>query len=150
MAYSIWSNLVLHCVLHSELWHKESACVLGCRGVKKNGGEVKLNAHVDKILLEKKKAAGVLLKDGTVIKASKVGCPTLPAHVLRPKPCTFRHSASYQAISHLLNPHATCLGMHKQFLPVQAAAALCTCSLSGHSLLAEVSVISRCTMARHP
>ena len=46
---------------------------MGCRGVKKHGGQVKLNAHVDKILLENNKASGVLLKDGTVIKAKKVG-----------------------------------------------------------------------------
>lgn len=45
---------------------------IDCRGVKKHGGQVKLNAHVDKILLEGKRASGVLLKDGSVVKARKV------------------------------------------------------------------------------
>ena len=48
-----------------------------CRGVKKHGGQVKLNAHVDQILLDKKRATGVVLKDGTVIKARKVCLPAL-------------------------------------------------------------------------
>ena len=43
-----------------------------CRGVKKYGGEVKLNAHVDQVLMERGRATGVLLKSGQVIKTSKV------------------------------------------------------------------------------
>ncbi len=46
--------------------------LLQCRGVKKYGGEVKLNAHVDQVLMEKGRATGVLLKSGQVIKAKKV------------------------------------------------------------------------------
>ena len=43
-----------------------------CRGVKKHGGEVKLNAHVDQVLMERGRAVGVLLKSGQVIKTRKV------------------------------------------------------------------------------
>lgn len=43
-----------------------------CRGVKKYGGEVKLNAHVDQVLMERGRATGVLLKSGQVIKTRKV------------------------------------------------------------------------------
>ena len=43
-----------------------------CRGVRKHGGELKLNAHVDQVLREKGRASGVLLKSGQVIKARKV------------------------------------------------------------------------------
>ncbi|DBA66807.1 hypothetical protein WJX79_001706 [Trebouxia sp. C0005] len=41
------------------------------RGVKKYGGEVKLNAHVDQVLMERGRATGVLLKSGQVIKTHK-------------------------------------------------------------------------------
>lgn len=41
------------------------------RGVKKYGGEVKLKSHVQQVVLEKGRAAGVVLKSGQVIKASK-------------------------------------------------------------------------------
>ncbi|KAL3135547.1 hypothetical protein ABBQ38_006025 [Trebouxia sp. C0009 RCD-2024] len=41
------------------------------RGVKKHGGEVKLNAHVDQVLIEKGRATGVRLKSGQVIKTRK-------------------------------------------------------------------------------
>ena len=47
-----------------------------CRGVKKHGGEVKLSAHVDEVLMEKGRANGVLLKSGQVIKARKVSLAT--------------------------------------------------------------------------
>lgn len=47
-----------------------------CRGVKKHGGELKLNAHVDQVLMEKGRATGVLLKSGQVIKARKVSLLT--------------------------------------------------------------------------
>ena len=43
--------------------------------MKKHGGQLKLNAHVDKILLEGKRASGVLLKDGSIVKARKVRFP---------------------------------------------------------------------------
>jgi len=43
-----------------------------CRGVKKYGGEVKLNAHVDQVVMERGRATGVLLKSGQVIKTRKV------------------------------------------------------------------------------
>jgi hypothetical protein len=42
-----------------------------CRGVKKNGGTVYLNAHVDQIIVEGGRARGVRLKGGDVIRASK-------------------------------------------------------------------------------
>ena len=48
-----------------------------CRGVRKHGGEVKLNAHVDQVLMEKGRATGVVLKSGQVIKARKVSSPSL-------------------------------------------------------------------------
>ena len=38
-------------------------------GVKRNGGEVRVKQHVEKILIENNKAIGVKLKDGSVIKA---------------------------------------------------------------------------------
>ena len=38
-------------------------------GVKRHGGEVRVKQHVEKILIEDKKAIGVQLKDGSVIKA---------------------------------------------------------------------------------
>eukprot|EP01023_Acetabularia_acetabulum_P064585 TRINITY_DN8388_c0_g1_i2.p1 TRINITY_DN8388_c0_g1~~TRINITY_DN8388_c0_g1_i2.p1 ORF type:complete len:558 (+),score=98.33 TRINITY_DN8388_c0_g1_i2:101-1774(+) len=41
------------------------------RGLKKFGGEIKLNAHVDQILIEKGKASGVRLRNGDVLKARK-------------------------------------------------------------------------------
>ena len=47
-------------------------CGSACRGVKKYGGEVKLNAHVDQVMMERGRATGVLLKSGQVIKARKV------------------------------------------------------------------------------
>jgi phytoene dehydrogenase-like protein len=40
------------------------------KGVKLNGGEIRVKQHVEKILIENKKAVGVRLKDGSVIKAS--------------------------------------------------------------------------------
>ena len=46
--------------------------------MKKHGGEVKLNAHVDQVLMERGKATGVRLKSGQVIKTRKVGCPLTP------------------------------------------------------------------------
>lgn len=42
-----------------------------CRGVKKNGGKVRMKSHVERILIEGGRAVGVLLKDGQVIRASK-------------------------------------------------------------------------------
>ena len=64
----------LHAILHyKSSWNSaKTILAIGCRGVKKHGGKVKLNAHVDKILLEGKRASGVLLKDGSVVKARKV------------------------------------------------------------------------------
>jgi len=41
------------------------------RGVKKNGGKVRMKSHVERILIEGGRAVGVLLKDGQVIRASK-------------------------------------------------------------------------------
>ena len=41
------------------------------RGVKKNGGKVRLRSHVDRILIEGGRAAGVVLKGGQVIRAAK-------------------------------------------------------------------------------
>eukprot|EP00613_Pedinella_sp_CCMP2098_P003517 CAMPEP_0171620238 /NCGR_PEP_ID=MMETSP0990-20121206/15866_1 /TAXON_ID=483369 /ORGANISM="non described non described, Strain CCMP2098" /LENGTH=673 /DNA_ID=CAMNT_0012185481 /DNA_START=33 /DNA_END=2054 /DNA_ORIENTATION=- len=42
------------------------------RGLEKNGGKITMNAHVDEILVEDGKAAGVRLKNGKVIKAKTV------------------------------------------------------------------------------
>ena len=72
-----------HTVLHTHSqslehsWTQAASRVLSwllpaCRGVKKYGGEVKLKSHVQQVLLEKGRAAGVVLKSGQVIKASKV------------------------------------------------------------------------------
>jgi phytoene dehydrogenase-like protein len=41
------------------------------RGVKKHGGTLQLKAHVEKILVEQGRAAGVRLRSGEVVKASK-------------------------------------------------------------------------------
>ena len=49
------------------------AVLLLCRGVKKYGGKVQLNAHVDHVQMERGRATGVVLKSGQVIKARKVG-----------------------------------------------------------------------------
>ena len=55
-----------------EQLQETNASCAACRGVKKYGGEVKLNAHVDQVLMERGRATGVLLKSGQVIKTRKV------------------------------------------------------------------------------
>lgn len=52
------------------------------RGVRKHGGEVKLNAHVDQVLMEKGRATGVRLKSGQVIKTRKVRLSLIACHDL--------------------------------------------------------------------
>ena len=47
-------------------------CCVACRGVKKYGGKIQLNAHVDHVLMERGRATGVVLKSGQVIKTRKV------------------------------------------------------------------------------
>lgn len=42
------------------------------KGVKRNGGEIRVKQRVEKILIENNKAVGVRLKDGSVIKASVI------------------------------------------------------------------------------
>lgn len=39
------------------------------RGLEKQGGKLRLNAHVEQVLVQNKRAAGVQLRDGTVIQA---------------------------------------------------------------------------------
>ena len=43
-----------------------------CSGVKKSGGKVMLNAHVEEILVEGGKAVGVRLADSSVVRANTV------------------------------------------------------------------------------
>ena len=43
-----------------------------CSGVKKSGGKVMLNAHVDEIVVENGKAVGVRLADNSVVRANTV------------------------------------------------------------------------------
>ena len=47
-------------------------CCVAHRGVKKYGGKIQLNAHVDHVLMERGCATGVVLKSGQVIKTRKV------------------------------------------------------------------------------
>ena len=42
-----------------------------CRGLKKHGGDIKLSAHVEQILVEDGRAVGVQLRDGKTIHASQ-------------------------------------------------------------------------------
>lgn len=42
-----------------------------CRGIKKNGGTVRLNSHVEEVVVEGGRAAGVRLQNGGVIRAAK-------------------------------------------------------------------------------
>ena len=42
------------------------------RGVKKSGGKIMLNAHVEEVLVENGKAVGVRLADGSVVRANTV------------------------------------------------------------------------------
>ena len=84
-----WPCQLFHIIAYSTSWLCVAIpsavditfvrCVMQCRGVRKHGGEVKLNAHVDQVLMEKGRATGVLLKSGQVIKAHKVslGCDVL-------------------------------------------------------------------------
>ena len=57
-----------------------------CRGVRKHGGEVKLSAHVDQLLMEKGRATGVLLKSGQVIKTRKVPSASIACIDIRHPP----------------------------------------------------------------
>lgn len=41
------------------------------RGVERKGGEVRLGAHVEEVLVEDGKACGVRLRDGEVVRASR-------------------------------------------------------------------------------
>lgn len=42
------------------------------RGFTKRGGQLMLGAHVERVLVEEKRAVGVQLRNGTVIRARKV------------------------------------------------------------------------------
>lgn len=58
------------------LWQRKHSVILERnlvrrRGVKKNGGKVRLRSHVDRILIEGGRAAGVVLKGGQMIRAAK-------------------------------------------------------------------------------
>ena len=45
--------------------------VLACRGLKKNGGRILLNAHVEGIEMERGRATGVRLRGGARIRARR-------------------------------------------------------------------------------
>ena len=63
---SSWVNYLIGCSLYSGT---RSAT---CRGVKKSGGKIMLNAHVEEILVEDNKAVGVRLADNSVVRANTV------------------------------------------------------------------------------
>lgn len=66
-----------HGVYHAVACFASTRLCACARGVKKHGGEVKLNAHVEQVLMEKGRAVGVRLKSGQVIKTRKVALPPL-------------------------------------------------------------------------
>lgn len=44
---------------------------MACRGIKKHGGKVMMNAHVEEVLIEGGRATGVKLRGGSMVRASK-------------------------------------------------------------------------------
>ena len=75
------------------------APVAACRGVKKYGGKVLLKAHVDQVTFDGKRATGVRLKNGSMIRARKNvvsnasmwdTLPLLPSHMV---PANMRRQA---------------------------------------------------------
>lgn len=52
-------------------WLKGLGCVCQGRGIKKRGGRVMLNAHVDEVIIEGGRARGVSLQGGSRVLASK-------------------------------------------------------------------------------
>ncbi len=56
----------------SRVHPRAKSLVASCSGVKKSGGKVMLNAHVEEIMVENGKAVGVRLADNSVVRANTV------------------------------------------------------------------------------
>lgn len=56
----------------AQFAHSISA-ILHHRGLRKYGGKIQLKSHVEEILLEGGRATGVRLRNGRIIRATKVG-----------------------------------------------------------------------------
>jgi phytoene dehydrogenase-like protein len=99
------------------------------RGIKKGGGRVMLNAHVDEVILEGGRAAGVRLRGGGAVRASKaIVCNAslwdmqrlLPAAALAP---SMRRAAEARAHLFARKPAIQTLATVASFL-------LASCNLS--------------------
>ena len=56
----------------SRVHPRAESLFASCSGVKKSGGKVMLNAHVEEIMVEDGKAVGVRLADNSVVRANTV------------------------------------------------------------------------------